>query len=147
MSTESRSPWHTFENVTLSAKSLQELITTVGDKERSAIVAAPKDSRVEKYIPVENSRLPTGEKAISFLEEVEFKIGDLPTTGDGNKKYEYSDNEFDAAYLFLEPRTQFDRIHPFQDLTRIVKNGGTIVAVNGIKNGGRYKNASFWIGS
>lgn len=144
MNDQKPAPWHNLDNVVLSESTLTELLDSKGSESGKNIVIAPNDSRVKRQIPIQNSHL-TDENNLKFPEDTVFHINDLPDTD--NKEYEYEGNRFDVAFLFLEPRTQQDRFHPFYDATRIVKNGGKIIAVTGINNRGDYSKASYWFGT
>lgn len=134
-------PWHEFDDVRLETRPLQAIINDYGTKDDHTLVAAPDDTRIEQHLPTQNERLPTGTDALSFPGNEELFIDDLPTT---DSSYPFEDDTFDVGYLLLEPREQFERIHPFFDLTRVVKSGGSIIAITGIKGNTGCHDASYW---
>lgn len=130
---------HTQDICTLSDNDLQTELTDrlLGD----TLVIVPEDDRLKSLVPI-NGQVTLFGTQLEFPADTTFYSAPLYNTHleqrehlprNKNERFHFDDNSFDTAITLFSMCGYFQRGPPFLDLTRIVRPGGTIVAVTGLQ--------------
>lgn len=130
---------HTQDICTVSDKSLQAEIeaAVVGN----TCVIAAEDSRLNPLVPIKGQQtlrdtrlsLPTGTTLCTapIYQSTREQGSYLPHTS--SEQFHFETNQFDSVVFLLPMCGYFQRAAPFLDATRLVKRGGMLVSVTGLR--------------
>lgn len=128
MTTSQTRALHERDIVTLVDQSLSALIERRLDGE--VLLIAPEDDRLTPYIPVEGQRT-LGETQLSLPADADLYVEPLPTTADDQLPQE--PDAYDTTISLFSKLGYFQRMVPFQEATRVTRQGGRILQATGLQ--------------